>query len=219
MGLFDAIGKKASSKNVEKTIDEFTKKENYEQTLDYYNYITTNMDRVTKMIAELEINTKVLIDQIQAKKGAKLSFREKGDIRKIKHKAEKNLEYLYLIRDFFTALTKNRRGFALKKQELMLVGKFIPYFDGIPVLDVEDDGDDDDNSILGLYDLRDFYFEEYLYRYSEIIEEYIMPDIDSVIQDFKSTMAAPENSAFCTECGAPINPSFKFCSACGAKIE
>lgn len=89
MGLFDAIGKKASSKNVEKTIDEFTKKENYEQTLDYYNYITTNMDRVTKMIAELEINTKVLIDQIQAKKGAKLSFREKGDIRKIKHKAEK----------------------------------------------------------------------------------------------------------------------------------
>ena len=92
----------------------------------------------------------------------------------------------------------------------MLVTKFAPYFDGVPVLDVDDDEDSDD-SVLGAFkevgqELKEafisskkgsnhFDFDEYLYRYSEKIEEFIMPDIDSAIESFNSAMAAQETTA------------------------
>ena len=76
MGIFGVIGKMAGSKIVEKVEDELTKKQNREQTSGYCKYIKTNLVRINSMIAELENETKALIEQIQAKKGVKLSFRE-----------------------------------------------------------------------------------------------------------------------------------------------
>lgn len=205
------------------------------------------------MIAELEIETKALVGQIQVKKGVKLSFREKGDLRKIKSKANKNLEYLYLIRDFFTTLAKNASGLILKNEELLLVTKFAPYFDGVPVLDIDDDEDSDD-SVLGAFkevgqELKEafisskkgtnnFDFDEYLYRYSEKIEEYIMPDIDSAIENFNNAMATQETTVTpvaetpavvasvasseeieCPNCHTKLVANAKFCPECGNKIE
>ena len=66
---------------VDKVEDELTKKQNREQTSGYCKYIKTNLVRISKMIADLENETKTLIEQIQASKGVKLSFREKGDFR------------------------------------------------------------------------------------------------------------------------------------------
>lgn len=253
MGIFGVIGKMAGSKIVEKVEDELTKKQNREQTSGYCKYIKTNLVRINSMIAELENETKALIEQIQAKKGVKLSFREKGDFRKTKEKANKNLEYLYLIRDFFTALAKNASGLILKNDELMLVIKFAPYFDGVPVLDVDDDEDSDD-SVLGAFkevgqELKEafisskkgsnhFDFDEYLYRYSEKIEEYIMPDINSAVENFKNAMAAQDTPVApvaetsvviaqaastdeieCPNCHTKLGSNAKFCPECGNKIE
>ena len=253
MDIFGVIGKMAGSKIVDKVEDELTKKQNREQTSGYCKYIKTNLVRISKMIADLENETKTLIEQIQANKGVKLSFREKGDFRKTKEKANKNLEYLYLVRDFFTALAKNASGLILKNEELMLVTKFAPYFDGVPVLDVDDDEDSDD-SVLGAFkevgqELKEafisskkgsnhFDFDEYLYRYSEKIEEYIMPDIDSAIESFNSAMAAQETTATpvaetpvavasaasseeieCPNCHTKLAANAKFCPECGNKVE
>ena len=253
MGIFGVIGKMAGSKIVDKVEDELTKKQNREQTSGYCKYIKTNLVRISKMIADLENETKTLVEQIQANKGVKLSFREKGDFRKTKEKANKNLEYLYLVRDFFTALAKNASGLILKNEELMLVTKFAPYFDGVPVLDVDDDEDSDD-SVLGAFkevgqELKEafisskkgsnhFDFDEYLYRYSEKIEEYIMPDIDSAIESFNCIMAAQEATATpvaetpvavasaasseeieCPNCHTKLAANAKFCPECGNKVE
>lgn len=207
MGILGMIGKMAGSKVVETVENELTKKQNREQTKSYCNYINNNFAHVCKLIADLNGETKELIDIVASKKGIKLSFKEKGEFRKTKEKAEKNLQYLYLARDFFTALAKNASGLILKNEELMLVTKFAPFFDGVPVLDIDED-DNSDDSLLGAFkevgqELKEafisakknpnhFDFEEYMSRYDEKIENYTMPDIDSAIESFKSAMATQE---------------------------
>ena len=256
MGLFGAIGKMAGSKVVEKVEGELTKKQNREQTSGYCNYIKNNMVRVSKLISDLQTETRELIEQVSESKGARLSFKEKGNIKKAKEKLNKNLEYLYLTRDFFTALSKNSSGLVLKNEELMLVTKVAPFFDGVPVLDIDDE-DDSDDSLLGAFkevgqELKEafisskksstyFSFEDYLGRYEEKIEDYVMPDIDSAIESFKGSMAAqdvdvsqptvntviapppiPTNEADkieCPNCGTMLDVNAKFCLECGNKIE
>lgn len=252
MGIFGALGKMAGSKVIEKVEDELTKKQNREQTSGYCNYIKNNMARICGLIAELEIETRTLVDKVNASKGLKLSFKEKGEYRKTKEKAEKSLTYMYLVRDFFTALAKKASGLILKNEELMLVIKFAPYFDGVPVLDIDDD-EDSDASVLGAFkevgqelkeafisskkDSKHFDFDEYMYRYEEKLEEYIIPDINVAIESFKSAMAAQAPTATatvapvvaptevsteqiaCSNCGTMLSANSKFCPECGNKIE
>lgn len=198
MGLFGMLGKAAGSKVVEKVEDELTKRKNREQTSNYCKYIKNNMCRIHKILDDLESETKSLIEEINSKKGIKLSFKEKGDFRKLKDKAHTNLQYLYLSRDFFTTLAKNASGLILKNEELFLVTKFAPFFDGVPVLDIDDEEDDD--SVLGVFknigkELKEVFisskkdsnhidFEEYLYRYKGKLEEYVIPDIKNAIDNF-----------------------------------
>lgn len=252
MGILGMIGKMAGSKVVETVENELIKKQNREQTSSYCNYMKNNITRICKMISGLESETKTLIDEIALMKSAKWSFKEKGNIKKTKEKTSKNLQYLYLVRDFFTVLSKNASGLILSNEEMMLVTKFAPYFDGTPVLDINDS----DDSLLGAFkevgqELKEvfisskknsnhFEFTEYMQRYEEKIEEYIMPDVDSAIESFKNTMATQEASVStmsatvyipaadtqtvsgemsCPNCHAKIKVGSKFCLECGGKIE
>lgn len=67
----------ASSKIFENVEDGFKKKENCEQTSGYCKYIKANIDRISKAIAELEIETKALIEQIQEKKALSCHLEKK----------------------------------------------------------------------------------------------------------------------------------------------
>lgn len=240
MGLFGTIGKIAGSKVFEKVEGELTKKQNQEQSKSYCNYINTNIARICKMIGDLEGETKALIGNVSSLKGVKLSFKEKGDFRKLKDKAEKNLKYLYLTRDFFTALSKNASGVMLKNEEALLIAKFAPFFDGVPVLDIDDD-DDSDDSLLGEFkeigqEFKEMFIsskkdksridlDEYLYRYDEKIDEYVFPDIDSAIESFKNAMAVHGTPAAVESVNAPaaaapaVAPSEEIdCPNCGTKM-
>lgn len=239
----------AGSKVLEKVTDEFTKKQNREQSGGYCNYVRTNLARICKMLAELEGETKALISNVSAAKGVKLTFKEKGEARKTKEKAEKNLQYLYLARDVFTALSKTASGLTLNDEDVVLVAKFAPFFDGVPVLDIYED-DDSDDSLLGAFkevgqefmevfisskkSAKKFDFDEYLYRYEEKIGDFIIPDVDSAIESFKAAMAIEEPAVVapitaepateaeqiaCPNCGTMIASNAKFCLECGNKIE
>ncbi len=208
MGIFGTLGKIAGSKDVKKAIDgEFAKKKNREQTSVYCNYIKNNMARISSLIEELNFETKTLIAKINASKSVKLSLKEKVEFRKVKKKARKNLAYIYLARDFFNNLAKNASGLILKKEELMLVVKFMPYFEGVPVLDSEDD--------------EGFVFEDYMCRYEEKIKEYIIPDINVAIESFRFATATEEpiEQIACSNCGMILSAKSKFCPECGNKIE
>lgn len=241
MGLFDILGKKNGSKPVEALDEEAIKRQNRAQTSQYCDYIKSNFARVSKLLSDLKNDTQELVSQISAKKGVKMSFREKGDLRKVKDKANKNLQYLYLSRDFFTALSKNASGIALQSEELTLVTKFAPYFDGVPVLDVEDEADE---SVLGAFkevgrELRSafisspkaskhFDFEDYMCRYEEQLDEFVMPDIDSAIASFRNvtssqdtpTASAQTKKVVCPCCGANLTGSSTLgeCEYCGTAL-
>ena len=225
MGLFDILSKKNGSKAVENLDEEAVKRQNRAQTSQYCDYIKSNFDRVCQLLSDLKNGTQELINQISSKKGVKLSFREKGDLRKTKEKANKNLQYLYLSRDFFIALSKNASGIALQSEELTLVTKFAPYFDGVPVLDVEDESDE---SVLGAFkevgrELRSafvstpkaskhFDFEDYMCRYEEQLDEFVMPDIDSSIASFRNVTSAQETPTATPQTKKVV------CPCCGANL-
>lgn len=117
MGLFGTKSKMSDAK----ANAELTKKQNYEQTSGYCNYIKNNMVRICKVISDLEAETRVLVEHVSENKGIRLSLKERGNLSKVKEKLDKNLQYLYLIRDFFTALAKNASNVLLKDEELVLV--------------------------------------------------------------------------------------------------
>lgn len=241
MGLFDILGKKNGSKPTEALDEEAIKRQNRAQTSQYCDYIKSNFARVSKLLSDLKNDTQELVSQISAKKGVKMSFREKGDLRKVKDKANKNLQYLYLSRDFFTTLAKNASGISLQSEELTLVTKFAPYFDGVPVLDVEDDADE---SVLDAFkevgrELRSafisspkaskhFDFEDYMCRYEEQLDEFVMPDIDSAIASFRNVTSSQETptdapqtkKVVCPCCGANLTASSTLgeCEYCGTAL-
>lgn len=235
MGLFGMIGKMAGSKVVEKVEDELAKKQNREQTKKYCTYIENNIDRVCKLLTDLQVEAQSLISEILSQKGAKISFREKGILKKTHDKATKKLQYLYLSRDFFTALSKNATGIALQNEELLLVSKFAPYFDGVPVLDMDDEDRDDSlwgeikaigeelksEFVSSKKNSKHLIFEEYLCRYEGKLKEYEMPDIEGAIDSFKNAMAAlnvPDTDTITTETVTGVIAEDIECPNCHAKL-
>lgn len=233
MGLFGTKSKTSDAK----ANAELTKKQNYEQTSGYCNYIKNNMVRICKVISDLEAETRVLVEHVSENKGIRLSLKERGNLSKVKEKLDKNLQYLYLIRDFFTALAKNASNVLLKDEELVLVVKFAPFFDGVPVLDIDDD-EDKDQSLLGIYkevalmykeifisskkSAKRFDFEDYLGRYEEQLEEYIFPDIYSALESFKNAINVQDESVQSTVNNATTTTSkteeMIECPNCGTKL-
>ena len=249
MGIINAVKKIARTRVVEKIEDEFAKKQNQEKAYRYCVYINNNITRIRKLMAELSSETQLLITKLSSMKRFRLFPKSKNKIRDTQGKVITNLMYLYLSRDFFNILSKSVSGVMLSNKELLLVIKFAPYFDGTPVLYLTDENNDD--SLLGAFkeigqELKSsfittersstgFHFEEYLYRYKEQFENYIIPDIDSAIENFENAMSTKgkyfssfkssitdifsANEIECSNCHTKVKTNSKFCPECGNKME
>ena len=250
MGIINTVKKIAGTKVVEKIEDKLNKKQNQEQADSYCIYINNNITRIRKLIAELSNETQSLITNLSSIKGFTISIKQKNNFRDIQGKIITNLMYLYLSRDFFTTLSKSISGVVLSNKELLLVIKFAPFFDGTPVLYLSDENNDD--SLLGAFkeigqELKSAFistkskstklnFEEYLSRYQEQFENYIIPDVGSAIDNFENAISNREESFSlkknsntidtfppeeieCPNCHTLMSTNAKFCPECGTKIE
>lgn len=211
MGLFSLgkgaklgakVGVKVINEITERTKTEKEKQACAEGSKKLVDYTLKNLERITKIAFSLRDETQKLINQVNSVNG-KLSFRQKMNIQKIKEEAEDNLDYLYLIKDYFLLLTKVANGLILEADNYVYIVKFAPFFDGIKVLDFDGEDENEDYSLFGEFkemgnDLKEmfiggkekeekvFTFYEYLTNYSEEIDTLVMPDIDAAINSFKS---------------------------------
>lgn len=229
--------------------EELKRKQIQEEVNAYLEYTKLNINQICIVIDNLNTETIEGIEKVKTLEGQKLGFKEKGEFRKLKDKVLDNIRYLYLSKDYFSALTKLATGVLLKIEQSKLVIKFAPYFDGKPVLDLDDEYEDEDDSVLGAFkeigkELKEAFvsstssFSLYDYvedNYGEQIEEFKIPDVVAAIETFKkSTILKKDNiveesdrkenvtsdeEIECENCHAKIKKNSKFCPECGNKVE
>ena len=170
-------------------VENKTKNGNIEAVI---NYSKLNYEQIERIINDLKQECIVLKDQV-----------EKQDDGEAVLNAKNKLSYLYLSKDYFSLLSKYVAGVGLSKQQVKLITKFAPFFDGKQVLD-SNDGSEEDDSLAG--ELKDmgnefkdmgnelkmafvgsslFSLDGYLQEnYEEQIDNLIIPDIDAAMSLF-----------------------------------
>jgi len=205
-----------------------------------HNYVKDNLRSVEKITTDLKTETEMLIAQKYEFEHQKLSHGEKKKLKKINEEIEENLCYLYLIKDYFITLSKSICGMSLKKEELCLIIKFTPFFDGVPVFEVDYNYDDINFEGITSEILSNFELDEYIFRYENKIDNCIIPDFLNAIENYKNSFKKSEfttaevdketkvekqviepvsNEIECSICHTKIKQSVKFCPECGNKIE
>src|SRR5690606_6607885 len=98
-------------------------------------------------------------------------------------------------------------GIVLNQEQLALIIKFAPYFDGVHVLETEqEEVDGEEESLKGMFNefktefksmfvgakaakSPEFYLYEYLEKYYESkLDSFIIPDVESVVEAFIKTV-------------------------------
>ncbi len=171
-------------------------------------YVSKNYNAFRQKVLLLVDDTKRLIEQASTPKKSFFAFSENREINKAKETAINNIEYLYLIRDYFILLIKINEEVHLKDDEYTFVAKFTPFFDGkfdgksVSSLDY----DDEDHSLMGelkamgdeilgefITTNQTFSFSKMLEGYREKIKLLAIPDVSSVMERFEKTISISED--------------------------
>lgn len=235
------------AKNIEEQSAKKVNDKQQKRLNQYCVYIKNNFDRICNLLDDVQSETEEIIEYIKEREGDwTLSLKERSDFKQAKIDVITNLKYLYLSRDCLIALSKISSGIQLKKDDLVLVIRVLPYFDGIPILEINHK--DSDYSIIGDFEeieselemlgsskkeLKQFDFKEYLARHDRNIKEYVMPEIDEVLDGLKNSFNINDNDKIqnnlasieqpkehvCNKCHTPLAPNTKFCPQCGNQIQ
>ena len=243
MGLMTKLAgeaiKRVAGGATKKLTEEQLKRENAKRAKGLVQYAINNNIRFFKVVSSLEESTRGLVEKISNSKNVKLSFSEKGALKKMKNDAKLNLQYLYLCKDYFVYLSKIDSDIVLEEKEYSFVVKFSPFFDGKKVLEIEEK----DESLLGAFkemskeftevfisSNSEFCFEDFLSNYENEIENLIVPDVSSEIKAFENSVSSNgaivsfgdsviHNEIRCINCQAVVDAGNNFCPSCGSKVE
>lgn len=174
-----------------------------------------NFEKISQKISNLCDDTSNLINRKEDLSGRKLSRDEKRELSDVENQVYDNLRYLYLTRDYFTYLTRLVSGATLTDEQLALIVKLNPYFDGVPVLDIEEneDSEDEDDSLFGAFkeigmDFKEmfvsskkvvgpFMLGEYVDdKYCDEIEENKIPDVETSLDSFSRAIERHSGEVF-----------------------
>jgi hypothetical protein len=209
----------------------------------YLEYSKNNFDKIQNVILTLKSDIEMMKSKIQSYEDARLTFKEKSQLKKEKSSCEDKLQYLYLSKDYLMYLSKYENGIDLNEEQTSLIVKFARYFDGVQVIEIEEYGDEDDEdnegkedvSIVGMLkeslknEFREafsnskkaskFYFSEYLVKYYyDKINQLEIPEVASVMGIFKKTIVSKnENTELIKD---PIDSiqNINECPNCNSKI-
>lgn len=161
---------------------------------------------------------------------------------KIKESVRLKLEYLYLINDYLINLMNYAYGFSLKTAQKDFVTRFVPYFNGVPIIENErlmlENGDsvaDEFKSIghefAGMFapnaSIKKVHVYDYLTGHESSIENFIIPQIESSLESLeKAIKAKEENSEEKTENEEKTTPDSNNhsinqnrCPSCNAELD
>ncbi len=203
----------------------------------YLEYSKINFDMMQNIVLTLKNDIEMALKKIQNSENTKLSGKEKSQLKKDKNSCKSKLKYLYLSKDFLANLSKFASGIGLNEEQTSLVLKFAPYFDGIQVLETEeDDVESEEESFTGMFkktakDFKsffngsksskptEFYFYEYLEKYyDKKIDQFELPEVVSVIEIFKKTVFTKKESNMLVKENTDLPQNPNECHNCHAKV-
>lgn len=203
----------------------FLVKENYSRV---YRNIVELCDSCSSIKNELEYARKT-------KKSLIDSRRMKSDeIDELEYKSFREFSYLYLSKDFFSALSYYVSGQTLNRKQMALIVKFAPYIvNQQPVLSIRDE---EDESLMEMFadvgrmykevfvgtkdDKKPFKLQEYVGSlYADKIEEMKLIEVDVIVELYQSTVAKVEGVDLHRESITVLKPSLTtnddiLCSCC-----
>lgn len=200
------------------------------QANEVVNYTIKNLQTCFEVVLKLYSETNELINEYDELKSNKLSFKEKRDLRAKANKIKYNLNYLYLAKEFLIYVNKFISKLPMNDDDYIYIIKFLPFFDGIKVIEKEDELDNTFEIYFAeinlpydedLYDL--FSFQDSLIEYEDEINNMVLPDFERVMKSLSKIngdfVTSSEDLLSCNNCGSKIDKSSKFCPECGLKIE
>lgn len=199
----------------------------------YLSHVSQNFEIIEKKILELRLEIQTQIKEIKAESNKKNGIFGLKKNNNKKYECQKKLSNLYLANDFLNCLVQHHNGISLSDDKKVLVIKFAPFFDGVDVLQVEDNEWTTLLTRITATKVGRFKFEKYLERnHRDNILDLKLPDIDSTISSFKAIMSAIEveplktesvdndsNLVECVNCKSKISEGIKFCPKCGTKVK
>jgi RNA polymerase subunit RPABC4/transcription elongation factor Spt4 len=189
-----------------------------EKAKPYVDYAIDNVDVIVDKAKQFLNET---VDLNEEFNNTKKSFFG-GKKAELERKLINNLKYLYLFRDYFVILKNMTRNISDYK-DYFFVKRFTKYFDGVDVLEQEENELIED-------DTAGFLFLDYLDKYNaQIYNDHALPNVEEAINLFvrevkqtkKVEVSNEVNNKFvyCNNCGTKIDVNTKFCPECGCKNE
>ncbi len=200
------------------------------------SYTKKNFDTMEKTVMSMKEECVSNITKIEELDSILENTTNKSDIKATKksrnnlfYETTDKLYYLYLAKDFFSIMAMHESHIAIKEEKVLLVNKFLPFFNGEPVLEegYGTEEDEDDDSVLGAFKevgkeikeafvssskenskkLSRFSLTEYSYKYSDKVDALVLPPVDDAITAFLKAIDEDNYSNILTQSNRVVESS------------